>query len=83
MSADFALQALQFSAALGDLAVHVIQRATLIREFVFVDVDLLARFALRFANALDLGPAIGQLAFQRLELLARMMRIERAQVSMK
>src|SRR6266436_865827 len=80
---DVALQLLHCRAGIGDVNVELVQVSTLFGEGIFAAVDLRARRSLACAETLDFLAASGQFAFQRIQLFARVMCFEHAQVSMQ
>ena len=75
MCGDLAFQSLHYRARVRNFNVDLVQRAAFFRELVFASVDLPTRGVLRFGQSIDFVPARSQLAFQRVELLARIVRI--------
>ena len=65
---------------MGDLRVDLVQGVSPFGQFSFTRVDLSPDFVLGFTDTRYLRVRSGKLGFQRLELFARMMGIERSQI---
>ena len=64
MRADLALQTLQFAAAIRNLGINLLQRATLLRHLVFARIDLSPDSLFGFTEPRDLRVTAGKLSFQ-------------------
>ena len=80
MCGDLTFQALDLRARLRNFNVDLVQRMAFFRQFVLAIVNLCARRVLGFVQAINFASAHSQFAFQIVELPARMMRLEHAQV---
>ena len=80
---DFTFQLLYFRARTSYLDVDLVQHSPFFCDGIFAVVDLHARRVLGFGEMLDLFVASAEISFERIELLARIMRLQHAQVRMQ
>ena len=77
---DFTFQSLHLRARVGDLNIYVVQCAAFFSQRIFAFVNPGARLVLGFGEAFRLFVTLSELGFERVELLARVMRLKNAQV---
>src|SRR5437773_4897975 len=79
----FAFKALKFTATVRNLGIDFFQRLALLSQLVFSSVDFGASGVFRFAKPRNLSLAMGEVRFEQLEFLARMMGIKHAEIVMQ
>src|SRR6266576_2303837 len=80
MRINLALKMLEFTAAARNSGIDLFQSVALLGQLVFVRFDFGASQIFRFAEARNLSLAMGEIRFELLELLARIMRIKDAKI---